>query len=439
MRGGVNPPRVAFFALLALSCQRPETPVAHAPDARTAVVQDASRDVSPAPPVALRAAVAVLPNSQPRWRYLAGGARPGGSVRWSLPLSPRNASGEPCTDGRNVYVAAVKEGDSGDGEVYAIDLATGEVFWHVPVGGIHGEPLELWQNTVLVDTIAHCARHATDSGGAPIERCAETHPGGVVALDVRTGRERFHSSAQTDSLSARWTAALTSRGAWAHDGANALRLLTPSATDGGVLGAPGARLSLGASALTVSALDDDLLAALDGRITRLARFTPSRTTPVWTRPVPYRGRCAPVVVGPVMVLPAFEAPNVSGAPRGFTVADGHDLWSADTAVARVHSCGAAQGSRFWQAIDMSLTAREIADGRPRANFTLPTAPNADLGVLVDGVFYLSFNNRISGFDTIDGHVAVTVATDAEAAVGLVVWGGRAAVATRNPGVVIGFD
>ena len=140
--------------------------------------------------------------SQPRWRSLTHGPRPRGIERWRYDFTPRTPYGEPATDGRTVFVSAVRREDEGpsDGEVFAFDLRDGTLRWHVPVGGLHGEPVELADGLVLVDTIPHCARRGADTPGVAQRPCAETGRGGLVALDARDGRERSADGVLATSL-----------------------------------------------------------------------------------------------------------------------------------------------------------------------------------------------------------------------------------------------
>ena len=55
------------------------------------------------------------------------------------------------------------------------------------------------------------------------------------------------------------------------------------------------------------------------------------------------------------------------------------------------------------------------------------------------MLYLSARGRLAGVDLINGHVSVSVDTGATACESAVVWGGRGVVATRDPGLVVGFE
>ena len=46
---------------------------------------------------------------------------------------------------------------------------------------------------VFVNTIPHCTRRGPETPGVTTRPCEETSPGGVVALDALTGRERFRT------------------------------------------------------------------------------------------------------------------------------------------------------------------------------------------------------------------------------------------------------
>ena len=80
----------------------------------------------------------------------------------------------------------------------------------------------------------------------------------------------------------------------------------------------------------------------------------------------------------------------------------------------------------------------IRDSRP-PRAPLSFEPTADAASLVDGVLYLSARGRLVGVRVSDGATAVTVETGAAVAEGAVLWGGRGAVVTRDPGLVVGFD
>jgi hypothetical protein len=106
---------------------------------------------------------------------------------------------------------------------------------------------------------------------------------------------------------------------------------------------------------------------------------------------------------------------------------------------RVHGCAVVEGTNLWQAQDLALVATDLATGRERARFALTSAPTSELAVVSDRVFYLSVTNRLLGLDLTDGHVTVSVPTAAEAVESLVLWDGRAVLATRGPGVVLGVQ
>lgn len=375
-------------------------------------------------------------SSQPRWRYLARGQRPRGVERWRYDLTPRDASGEPATDGRTVFVAAAHATPEGptDGEVFAFDLHDGSLRWHTPVGGVHGEPLEIAEGLVLVDTIAHCGTRADDGAGIGVHACRDARPGGVVALDATTGRERFRTTTASGALRARWSLLDTSQSRWMHDGASGLRAVTlPSGAAGPRIPTPGTVLQgVGAGADLVTLVDARRTTLLSRRATGVAR-------PRWERAVPWRGSCAPITLGPLVILPAFSSGNLAGAPRAFGLADGVDRWTGMTPPTEVQTCAAAEGATLWQVRDGSLQGNAAADGRGRAGHALPAAPTSDLAVLLDGVFYVSQPRALLGVDVNTGSAGVSLRTEAQAVEGMVLWAGRGAVVTRQPGLVIGFD
>lgn len=395
--------------------------------------------LTPAPPAPSDAIVPVRASeaSQPRWRYLAHGARPRGRERWRFDLTPRDAYGEPATDGRTLYVTAVRHEPEGpaDGELFAFDLADGTIRWHVPVGGLHGEPIELFGDVVLVDTGAHCLRRGPESPGIPLRPCVESAPGGLVGLDASTGHERFRASATTDTLRARWTAVETLSTAWVHDGPVALRALALPA------GVARQRLVTGGPVLNVTTLGADLLYTAVGRlgVTRVVRRTPSQPRARWEHALPLRTHCPATVAGSVVVLPAFQSPRVTGAVRGVLAIDGADHWTGAAAPQTVSTCGAVEGGVHYQVIDGALVGVATSDGRARAHLPLPGELTSDVMALVDGVFYLSVRGRLVGVDVSDGRSVVAVETGAASAEGVALWGGRGAVVTREPGLVLGFD
>lgn len=374
--------------------------------------------------------------SQPRWRYVSHGSRPRGVERWRFDLAPREALGEPATDGRTVFVAAAREDGDGydDGEVYAFDLVDGSMRWHTPVAGLHGEPVEYLDGLVLVDTIQHCRRRATDTPGVVNRACLETAPGGLVGLDPSTGQERFRTTVSSEAVRAGWSVVTTGRGLWMHDGTTGLRGVGLPA------GSPGARVPFGGPVLAVTGLREDLLAVMDGRRgTELVRRDPTVMRPRWSRPVPYRGRCAPTVAGGTVVLPGFASATVTGGPRAFRTEGGADGWAVEAAPQVVHGCGAVEAGVFFQPLDGALQGFSVQDGRRRARWPLASAPTGSLAVVMDGVFYLSAQGRLMGVDVVAGHTSVTVDTAARAVEGLVLWNGRGVAVTQQPGLVIGFD
>ena len=374
--------------------------------------------------------------SQPRWRSLTHGPRPRGIERWRYDFTPRTPYGEPATDGRTVFVSAVRREDEGpsDGEVFAFDLRDGTLRWHVPVGGLHGEPVELADGLVLVDTIPHCARRGADTPGVAQRPCAETGRGGLVALDARDGHERFRTTFTSEALRARWAGALVDGSWWMHDGAGSLHAVRlPS-------GESGPRIPLSGAVTNLASAERDLLYTVDARpTTRLVARTPSALRSRWEKVLPYRSACPVVTTGPVVVVPAFATTGVTGAPRALLRSTGTDLWTVPAPPRSVEGCGAIDNNVFWQVADLTLQGFALGDGRRRGRFAVPAPPTSDLSVALDGVFYVSVHGRLAGLDLIDGHVAVSVVTEAAAAEGLALWAGRGAVTTRAPGLLIGFD
>lgn len=374
--------------------------------------------------------------SQPRWRSLTHGPRPMGTERWRYDFTPRAPYGEPATEGRTVFVSAVRRETEGptDGEVFAFDLRDGTLRWHVPVGGLHGEPLEVADGLVLVDTIPHCARRGADTPGVPQRTCLETGRGGMVALDARDGHQRFRTAFTSEALRARWSGALVDGAWWMHDGAVQLRSARlPSGEAAG-------RIPLLGTVMNLASAEHDLLYTLDARpTTRLVVRSPAVQRARWEKALPYRSTCPVVVTGPVVVVPAFATTGVTGAPRALARANGADLWTVPAPPRTVETCGAIDNNAFWQVQDLTLQGFALGDGRRRGRFGAPGPLTGDLAVALDGVFYVSVHGRLAGIDLIDGHVAVSVATEAVAAEGMVLWAGRGAVVTREPGLVVGFD
>jgi outer membrane protein assembly factor BamB len=374
--------------------------------------------------------------SQPRWRSLTHGPRPRGVERWRYDFTPRAPHGEPATDGRTVFVSAVRREDEGptEGEVFAFDLRDGTLRWHVAVGGLHGEPLELADGMVLVDTIPHCARRGADTPGVAQRPCMETGPGGLVALDARDGHERFRTAFTSEALRARWSGALVDGAWWMHDGAGSLRSVRlPS-------GEAGPRIPLMGAVTNLASAEHDLLYTVEARpTTRLITRAPSALRSRWEKVLPYRSSCPVVTTGPMVVVPAFATTGVTGAPRALLRSTGADLWTVPTPPRSVESCGAVDNNVYWQVADLTLQGFALGDGRRRGRFAVPAPLTSDLTVALDGVFYVSVHGRLAGIDLIDGHVAVGVVTEAAAAEGLVLSAGRGAVTTRDPGLLIGFD
>lgn len=374
--------------------------------------------------------------SQPRWRSLTHGPRPMGTERWRYDFTPRAPYGEPATDGRTVFVSAVRRETEGptDGEVFAFDLRDGTLRWHAPVGGLHGEPLEVADGLVLVDTIPHCARRGADTPGVPQRTCLETGRGGLVALDARDGHQRFRTAWTSEALRSRWSGALVDGAWWMHDGGVQLRAARlPSGEAGG-------RVALLGTVTSLSSAEHDLFYALDGRpTTRVVARAPSSPRARWEKVMPYRSSCPVTVAGPVVVVPAFAATGVTGAPRALGRANGADLWTIPAPPRTVETCGAIDGNGYWQVQDLLLQGYAVGDGRRRGRFGVPGVLTSDLTVALDGVFYLSVHGSLAGVDLVDGHVAVRVETGAAAAEGMVLWAGRGAVVTRDPGLVVGFD
>jgi hypothetical protein len=375
--------------------------------------------------------------SQPRWRYLARGPVPRGRERWRVDLTPRQGTGEPATDGRTVYLTAARVEPEGttDGEVFAIDLHEGTMRWHTPVAGLHGEPVELVDGTVLVDTIPHCATLGAATPGVLMRPCAEGAPGGVVGLDAVTGRVRFRTAASSDTLRARWTAAPVGARVYVHDGPLALRPLTLP------VGSIGPRVNTRGAVLHATAVGADLLYTALSPLgaTRLVRTAVGATRPVWERPLPLRTHCPPSVVGALVILPAFQSAAVTGAARALHATDASDAWTAASVPQRVGSCGLVEGPSLHQVIDGWIERVGVGDGRTRGRAALTFEPTHDVASLVDGVLYLSARGRLVGVRVSDGATAVSVDSGAEIAEGAVLWGGRGAVVTRDPGLVIGFD
>lgn len=374
--------------------------------------------------------------SQPRWRYLARGPRPRGVERWRYDLTPREPSGAPATDGRTVFIAAARPTAEGtdEGEVFAFDLVDGLLRWHTEVGGLHGEPVEFSEGVVLVDTVAHCATREDVAPGTLGRACRDARPGGLVGLDATTGRTLFRTAVSSGMLNAGWTVLRTSLHRWMHDGTSTLRDL---ALPGGALGA---RMVMPGTVLQGAAMGDDLLAVVDlRRTTAVQRRTPGMPRARWERMTPWRGSCAPVVAGPLLVLPGFAARGLAGAPRALATLDGADRWTATPPPETVQTCAAAEEGVLWQIRDNTLQGNSLFDGRARSPRALPAAPTSDVSALLDGVFYLSQPRALLGVEVSTGGTSVQLRTDARAVAGVILWAGRGVVVTREPGLVLGFD
>jgi hypothetical protein len=385
---------------------------------------------------------AVLPvraaeGSQPRWRYLAHGPAPRGRVRWRIDLTPRQGSGEPASDGRTLYLTAtrIEPEENSDGLVYAVDLFDGTVRWRTPVEGLHGAPVELIDGVVLLDTIPHCVRRAAATPGVPTRPCVESAPGGIVGLDAVTGRVRFRAPASSDTLHARWTATTAGPRTYVHDGPYALRPLTLPT------GALGPRVLARGTVLHATALGTDLLftSASPTGVTRLVRVAHGAIRPVWERELPLRTHCPPLVVGSLVILPAFQSSTVTGAVRALRARDASDAWTAPSVPRSVGTCAMVEGSLVHQVIDGALERIGIGDGHLRGRVPIGFDPSSDFSVLLDGVLYLGARGRLVGLRVNDGAPVLELETSAEGVEGVVLWGGHGGMLTRSPGLVLGFD
>lgn len=424
---------LSLASLCALACAPRRRSSAPSADG---AVDVAASPAQPRGPLAAIAPTRPAEGSQPRWRYLARGQRPRGVERWRYDLAPRDAHGEPATDGATVFVAASRITPAGptDGEVFAFDLLDGTLRWHTPVGGLHGEPVEWVDGLVLVDTIAHCADATEEGASEAVHACRDARPGGLVALDAATGRERFRTTVASGALRARWSLIGAAQSWWMHDGSSGLRAVTLPA------GAPGPRIASPGTVLQGIHLGGDVFTLVDARRTTLAsRRAAGSARPRWERAIPWRGSCAPIAQGPFLVLPAFSSGNLAGAPRALALVDGTDRWTAAPPPAEVQTCAAAEGATLWQVRDGALHGNGIVDGRAREAHPLPAAPTSDFAVLLDGVFYVSQPRALLGLDVNAGSATLELRTEAQSVEGLVLWAGRGVVVTRRPGLVLGFD
>ncbi|MBL8601272.1 MAG: PQQ-binding-like beta-propeller repeat protein [Myxococcales bacterium] len=426
----------ALAAVLLAGCRRNR----HRAAAEAApLAESAVGDAAPPSPLGEVAPVRAAEASQARWRQITHGPRPRGVERWRFDLTPREALGEPATDGRTVFLAAARldaEGPS-EGEIFAFDLRDGSLRWHTAVEGLHGEPIEVIDGVVLVDTIRHCIRRGSDTPGSETRPCLESAPGAMIGLDAVTGVQRYRTAAASDAAQARWAIVSGSRSYFMHDGNQGFREL--SVGSGGL----GARLSLGASIVTATGVHDDLLVVVEGRrgteLQRRATAAALATRPRWSRPLPYRSSCQVVAGGSVAVVPAFTTPNLSGAARGVSLMSGADAWVQSETPLTVETCGAIEGPMFYQVLNGSLTTVHFVDGRSRASHRLGAQVTSDFAAAMDGIFYHSVSGRLSGIDVVGGHESVRVETGAHRVEGMVLWGGRGAVTTRAPGLVVGFE
>ncbi|MFO0625782.1 MAG: hypothetical protein U0325_09225 [Polyangiales bacterium] len=104
----------------------------------------------------------------------------------------------------------------------------------------------------------------------------------------------------------------------------------------------------------------------------------------------------------------------------------------------MQTCAAAEEGVLWQIRDNALQGA-LFDGRARSPRALPAAPTSDASALLDGVFYVSQPRALLGVEVSTGGTSVQLRTDARAVAGMILWAGRGVVATREPGLVIGFD
>ncbi len=421
--------RALVIALLALGCRSR----ASAPgDARVVRRDGAVTSTNSYTGVALP----VQSGTQPRWRYLAHGPRPRGTERWRFDLTPRDASGEPATDGTTVFVTAARGVAEGltDGELYAIDLRDGTVRWHVPVGGVHGAPVEVFDGTVFVDTIPHCRAFGAFTPGVTLRPCLENAPGGLVAFDASTGQERARIRVAPELQRSLWTVVRHGDALWTHDGSAGLRAINP-----GTL-ALGQRLATGGRALNLTSNGDELHYTVESRATtRLVARSPHETRARWERVLPLRSLCPVLTADSWLVLPAFSTANVAGAARGVRSSDGSDLWVASEVPTLVQSCAVIDGSAFYQVVDGAIAATGVGDGHLRGRLSWRGELTSEFTVALDGVFYLGLRERLAGVELAHGAEVFSLRTGAAQSEGLVLWGGRGVVVTRQPGLVVGFE
>lgn len=422
-------PRALALALIALGCRsRANAPT----DARVVRRDGVATSASSYAGVALP----VQSGTQPRWRYLAHGPRPRGTERWRFDLTPRDASGEPATDGTTVFVTAARGVAEGltDGELYAFDLRDGTLRWHVPVGGVHGAPVEVFDGKVFVDTIPHCRAFGTFTPGVALRPCLENAPGGLIAFDASTGQERARVRVAPELQRSLWTVVRHGDALWTHDGAAGLRAINPATL------ALGARIATGGRALNLTSNGDELHYTVESRATtRLVARSPHEARARWERALPLRTLCPVLTADSWLVLPAFSAANVAGAARGVRTSDGSDLWVASEVPTLVQGCAVIDGSVFYQVLDGEVVAVGVGDGHPRGKFSWRGERTSELTVALDGVFYLGLRDRLAGVELARGAEVFSLRTGATVSEGVVLWGGRGVVVTRQPGLVVGFE
>jgi outer membrane protein assembly factor BamB len=421
--------RALALVLLALGCRsRANAPA----DARVTRRDGATTNTSSYAGVALP----VQSGTQPRWRYLAHGPRPHGTERWRFDLTPRDAWGEPATDGTTVFVTAARGVAEGltDGELYAFDLRDGTLRWHVPVGGVHDAPVEVFDGTVFVDTIPHCRTFGAYTPGVTLRPCLENAPGGLVAFDASTGQERARIRVAPELQRSLWTVIKHGDSLWTHDGVAGLRAINP------VTLALGARIVTGGRVLNLTSNGDDLHYTVESRgTTRLVAHSPHEPRARWERTLPLRSLCPVLTADLWLVLPAFSASNVAGAARGVRPSDGSDLWVASDVPTLAQGCAVIDGAAFDQVIDGAVVASNAGDGHVRGRFSWRGERTSELSVALDGVFYLGLRERLAGIELAHGAEVFSLRTGAVVSGGMVLWGGRGVVVTRQPGLVVGFE